>query len=672
MLTKEVNYDYRKRLLELHKPGRYDRTIQPDADEYVFRDGVKIILPDGCGEVTETAAKDFADYLFTSMDVSAMPARSGEHGVRLALSRDLGEANERLGYRVTVGDDVLIEGFDERGIAQGLYHLEDIMNLRRAPYLKKGVETRRTLLVPRIVMSGYGMNEYPDAYLAQLAHAGLTGLMLWIKGRNESLKGYCEFTDLALRARKYGLDIYIQSFVRHDVHPDDENAQAFYDALYGELFKICPYIKGIVLVGEACRFKSRDPELPEGRNPGWWPCRDYADLVRMVQKSIRKYSADATVTICSYNWGWAPEDKRVRLIDLLPGDISIKAGWEMFEHYDNAGFDERCADYSLRVPYYGSYFRSEANAAARRGIPMQTIGNNCGRTWDCGTIPYMPAPYQWIKRYEKMREAYDSLMLRSSSDSIHYGVYPSIITELAKWALTKPYVDLEGLMKKIIVSHYGERSADEIERALRLLSDAYNYSIPTNTDQYGALRTGPAYPFYVEMPEPEEDAIPPQDKFAMYHLSSHGMFRIYQTAPASEHARLEAEYASQEQMCALIRAACDGLDRIPGKNEELERLTNLAHFLYHTTVSGLNHKRMVLLRMERDSDPDPAAARKRLKPRFRELLLRERANAEAAIPYAELDSSLGFEPSLEYIADRAHIEWKLAQVDRELEKLDEG
>ena len=149
MLKKEINYEFLKRMLVVHQPDRRDRSIAPDADEYVFRDGVKIILPGEYGEVTETAAKDFADYLFTSMDIPAMLVRSGDTGVRLAISHDLGEANERLGYRVTVGEDVLVEGYDERGIAQGLYHLEDIMNLRRAPYLPKGVETRRTLLVPR-------------------------------------------------------------------------------------------------------------------------------------------------------------------------------------------------------------------------------------------------------------------------------------------------------------------------------------------------------------------------------------------------------------------------------------------------------------------------------------------------------------------------------------------
>ena len=138
----------------------------------------------------------------------------------------------------------------------------------------------------------------------------------------------------------------------------------------------------------------------------------------------------------------------------------------------------------------------------------------------------------------------------------------------------------------------------------------------------------------------------------MFKLSSHGMIRFYHTVPASERAKLEAEYASQSKMCGLLEAGCRVLDGIPDKNEELERLANLGHYLYHTTVSG----------------PDEAA-REALKPAFRALLLAERANAEAAIPYAQLDSSLGYEPSMEYTADPEHIAWKLAQIDRELEKL---
>jgi len=37
-------------------------------------------------------------------------------------------------------------------------------------------------------------------------------------------------------------------------------------------------------------------------------------------------------------------------------------------------------------------------------------------------------------------------------------------------------------------------------------------------------------------------------------------------------------------------------------------------------------------------------------------------NARAAIPLVDCDSRLGWEPSMEYMADRVHLEWKIAQV----------
>ena len=42
-----------------------------------------------------------------------------------------------------------------------------------------------------------------------------------------------------------------------------------------------------------------------------------------------------------------------------------------------------------------------------------------------------------------------------------------------------------------------------------------------------------------------------------------------------------------------------------------------------------------------------------------ELCRAEEQNALDTIPLVEFDSRLGYEPSMEYMSDRAHIEWKL-------------
>ena len=46
-------------------------------------------------------------------------------------------------------------------------------------------------------------------------------------------------------------------------------------------------------------------------------------------------------------------------------------------------------------------------------------------------------------------------------------------------------------------------------------------------------------------------------------------------------------------------------------------------------------------------------------------------NAESAIPLVEADSRLGWEPSMEYVTDRWHIEWKIRQVNYMLGEIKE-
>ena len=42
---------------------------------------------------------------------------------------------------------------------------------------------------------------------------------------------------------------------------------------------------------------------------------------------------------------------------------------------------------------------------------------------------------------------------------------------------------------------------------------------------------------------------------------------------------------------------------------------------------------------------------------------REIENARNTIPFVDEDSRLGFEPSMEYMCDREHIEWKIALTE---------
>ena len=85
----------------------------------------------------------------------------------------------------------------------------------------------------------------------------------------------------------------------------------------------------------------------------------------------------------------------------------------------------------------------------------------------------------------------------------------------------------------------------------------------------------------------------------------------------------------------------------------------------HHPLSAYHHppQQWWLLKHELFGEADPARANALL-DQMVELAEREIANAQETIPLVERDSRLGFEPSMEYMTDRRHLEWKIAVVRR--------
>ena len=142
MLKKEVNYEFRSRLLEVHKKDIRDFSLVPGSDEFEIKDCMVISVPEKAEEVAVIAAQDFCDFLLTSMDVAACVKKGGEGEIALFIAEDkgidLGEYKGYRGYRIDTDDKgIKIYANDCRGMAQALYHLEFMMELRRAPFIKK-------------------------------------------------------------------------------------------------------------------------------------------------------------------------------------------------------------------------------------------------------------------------------------------------------------------------------------------------------------------------------------------------------------------------------------------------------------------------------------------------------------------------------------------------------
>ena len=688
----EKRYDFKKELLNIHKSYRRDFSKNPHYDEIEISDGVAIILPEDADDLVENAVRDFSEYLYTSMKIgSLITGTDKKYSQKIVISvcKDIDEAAKGpMGYSIEVTDGkITVTGYESTGVAQGLYFLEDLMNIRKAPFLKKQKISRHSVFETRISQSPFGMFAWNDEALSTLAHFGMNSISLWIKDVNlDKRGGYIDINLLAERAKKYGISIGIQLYAKHNVHPDEDGAQEFYDELYGRILKTCPDIARIELVGESTGFKSKDPRvsndarsienIPTGkRSPGWFPCCDYPQWVEMIKNSAKKYNPDIDIHLSTYNWGFQDEKDRIALIDNLPTDITVGPTWEMFEQRPYRNSVENQSDYSLNFVGPGKYFISEAEACKRRGIRLSANAQSSGRTWDFGTVPYEPMPYQWMKKYEGLIKAHDEWGLVEILENIHYAFQPSIISELEKYMFFTKYdgaPTAEEWLRLLIERDYGEENADAVESAMRDFSEAITHYPATNEDQYGAFRIGPAYPLWIIE---QRTAQAPAKEYGKKPNQYNAMFgnAIYFSGYTPEFSgknslpgvRIFDEIDGIGELSNILKRGLDKLDALNSDNENLIKLRALAKFMINSCKTTINSKRLYLLQHEIALAGNKERAEKII-DEIEALINEEKENVLDTIPAVNADSRIGWEPSMEYQCDEECLRWKLRQLDHEL------
>ncbi len=184
----ERNFQFRQRLNTVHLPDRRDPKLLPDAGDTVVADGWRIVFSTNRTEYLTGVAQDLQDYFFTSMQVSTLLTRGQKTGLPAILltTKDetphLGEGlTKPRSYRIIVEPDVItVCGFDERGVGQGCYYLEDLMNLREGPFLPEMDVVRAPIFSPRMIHSGWGIDQFPDQHLNAIAHAGMDAVLVFV------------------------------------------------------------------------------------------------------------------------------------------------------------------------------------------------------------------------------------------------------------------------------------------------------------------------------------------------------------------------------------------------------------------------------------------------------------------------------------------------------------
>lgn len=703
-MQKERAYGFRNELNQVHRRDRRDFSRLASDKEITIENGWRILIDVASSELVKDVALDLQHYLFQSMNVSVLVEKVAEiekfigqeHTIVMATIRELPKSKHKFSspnksyYLQVDSHGVVICGSDERGMAQGSYYLEDLMNLAEAPILARGESVRTALFSPRMVHSGWGIDSFPDTYLNAVAHAGIDAVLVFTKGCDLTTTGYLDFNDLIARAAKYAIDVYFYSYLKSLKHPSHINAEDYYDSTYGRLFESCPGAKGVILVGESCEFPSHDPNTtgktgndfhegirPTKPRPGWWPCFDYPEWLETVKRSVKKYSPKAEIVFWTYNWGYTPEKDRIALINALPEDVTLQVTFEMFEPLRLGNAVKPVMDYSITFPGPGKYFSSEAATARRRNIRLYAMSNTGGMTWDFGTVPYIPVPQQWSKRHDAILKAQDDWGLCGLMESHHYGFTPSIISELSKWRYWTPSPDTEKVIELISVRDFGEAGAPHAVEAWQLWSEAMSEIPVTNEDQYGPLRVGPAYPliFHPDITrdfQTQEIKIPSADHAHFGSRIVKTFYHPFENEHQSPGAiRFPLEIKALERAIAKWQAGINKLDLAikmapEKKRPQAFKMLGLGEFILSSLVTTRHCKQWWILNHQLIGESDIPSALKLLNE-LKKIMEAEISNAEAAIPLVEKDSRLGWEPSMEYIADREHLEWKIRHCRQVIE-----
>ena len=679
MLKKEVNYEFRKRMLEVHKKDVRDFSLTVSADEYEIKDMTVICVPKDSDEVAVVASQDFCDFLLKSMGISAMVKKGdckAENKIEMFIAEDvgvdLGEYSGYRGYRIDTDDNgIKIYANDYRGMAQALYYLEFMMELRKAPFIKKGSTSRKPRFAPQMVHSGYGCDDYPDEHLARIAHEGRDAILVFVKGVNLTTFGFLDFNALIYRAKRYGIDVYAYSYLKSEVHPESEAAPAFYEGTYGKLFENCPGFRGVVLVGESVCFPSTEPKkyasdgIPAIKESSFYsPDIAYATLVRIIRDSCHKYNPDADIIFWTYNFNASPKEERVRLINALPKDITLQTTFTKSGRYKLKGNVIGVADYSLVSEDPAESVVEEMEAAAKRGIRLYVMANTAGMTWDFGTMPYEPFPYQWMRMYKNLFYAYENYGLCGLMESHHFGIYPSFISMLSKMCFELSTDSMQETLRMVLAKFFGEEHTNRVDSALQQWSQAIRYITPTGEDQYGAFRVGPSYPFNFERVIKLPSA--PYAHFGNSIVVPEYCADI-QARSTVISKRIWGEIESLIQAKDYVDKGIKILEDAKNPNEELQRLTNMGHFMSNYILTGINAKKWHTLIVKFDGETDEEKVSEIL-DEMEALLTLERQNAEDTIQYVERDSRLGWEPSMEYMTDKWHLEWKINHTDFVIKK----
>ncbi|HPO13960.1 MAG TPA: hypothetical protein PLI09_10980 [Candidatus Hydrogenedentes bacterium] len=730
VLPPENLYDYHQRLSEgpVHVPRRNTES-KPNPGEFALPEqGWKLIWNTQDSPVLQNAVEDFQDYLSVSMGVQVeLEGRDSLQGWQALTHRIVVGTREQLpgcgltltgpkDYEITVTPErVTVCGYDERGAMFGLYNLEARMNLREAPFLPATLNTvRHSLYDMRMIESWMGWMEWPDALLAHLVHDGFDGIFASCyanpNGDRSTADNSTEFYarllfmvrrqdparmhDLIDRASRFGIKVYTPIIYQSLGTPESEEGLR---TLVRDILKEFPDIHGYVLLTEGFWYKQWGGGHGASKEYVQDWARNWCKAVGIVTEECHRVNPTIEILPWEYNIDFRPENVEMKLyfIQQLPDNTIPFLTWENGKRFELDGMKGYLRDYSLNQ--IGPAEVTEAQIAEARLRNMKVYSKaDTFAAWQFGTIPYLPFPYQWYKRYQ----ALEKFGVNGTMESHSSGYTPNFMTEFRAWTCWSDAPSADELLGAIAARIFGFeqkelvlKAWDHFSQAIRLVPDT-GPNMGTNNAignplffQQPSLRTttfkhswvdydkwlgyfggqvNPYWPFTVERMVFYPDFSNQTNRAELYARSATGV----EVTPETKVLPVFLKYLRQasdqmEEGLKPYRAAA--LASPESKRQQAVREVVVAEQLQRMMQSDAAVLAFEDLRLQHAAEQDAQKAGAIL-DRMETIAREEIARTERSLLAATRDSRLGFQFEQDYVYTPYSLREKLENLHETLEK----
>lgn len=649
-------------------------------------------------ETVETAAADLDAFLRKSWGLALKKGRA-HRSISLDVASNVPGVTTREGYRLNATKaGISITASRPEGVLRGVFALEDMLRLRRAPLVAMGERVSNARFERRVTTSilpgGDRYTEtsrpllYTDGLLARIARDGFNAIWVWLNTEEatadsaifpelndpEAPARFARLQDVTTRARRFGINVYIYlaNGYNHHLpasffakHPDVrgygwgppmctsvDKVRKYYAETVQHIFRAAPGLKGMVVIydsegffycGNTQRNRQQCPRCSKSTNEAL-----AAQILTTLNDALHA-AGGSEKELIAWNYG-TDYSWLLKLIPMLPRDILLQSDFSKGGLVERDGIRHYTGDYNLTLVGPPDHFAEQYRKARESGSRFVAKTEHAV-SQEFIFVPYIPAMEQWYRRIAKIREFQLAGWFGNWS---HYGYTPSIAAQLINLMSFDPAPSGEDALRIVAERNFGSPAAPAVVRAWHHFSDGirqFPYSDAVSRLP-GPLQKGPSHPLF------EDPSVP---NFGLWRSWQNDLKWTRPWGPDITRKYLsivEGECGKGLGELEAARSAAHGSDR-----ERVDAEWRVAATIRAALRTTLNLIDWIEARDRYLATKSAGAA-----ARMESIALAERENAAGILPILEADSRLGyasegggvvraglFTPEL--------VQWKLGDID---------